>query len=133
MQAATDRETSHICPAIVSGGAGTRLWSLLRRLRPKRFRSLGTGGSAFQEAVLRVADPDRFDPAPVVCNEEQRLLVAERLRGIAVALRAILLEPSAQACDLGGTFFAWHMDGAAGRSACAHSSGTWGTGRQIVR
>lgn len=87
------RDTIH--PVILSGGAGTRLWPLSRRLRPKQFLALDGGRSMFAETLSRVGG--RAFTAPlVVCNDEHRFLVAEELRQAGVSAGAIIVEPCAR-------------------------------------
>ncbi len=43
--------------------------------------------------MRRVADPQRFAAPLIIANEEHRFIIAEQLREIAVAPRAMLLEP----------------------------------------
>ena len=62
-------------PIILSGGSGTRLWPLSRRLYPKQFMDL-QGSTLFGQAVVRAAAlPGSLAPI-VICNEEQRSLAA---------------------------------------------------------
>ncbi|HIL40949.1 MAG TPA: mannose-1-phosphate guanylyltransferase/mannose-6-phosphate isomerase, partial [Methylococcales bacterium] len=44
-----------ICPIILSGGAGTRLWPLSRTLFPKQFLNLVSEQSLFVETVSRIS------------------------------------------------------------------------------
>jgi mannose-1-phosphate guanylyltransferase/mannose-6-phosphate isomerase len=46
-----------------------------------------------QDTVLRVSDPNRFNPVTMICNDEHRFIVAEQLRALAVEPTAIVLEP----------------------------------------
>lgn len=85
-----------IHPVILSGGSGTRLWPLSRSAYPKQLMPLLSELSLLQETVRRVADPGRFAPPLLVCNEEHRFLVAEQLRAIGVAPAQIVLEPTAR-------------------------------------
>ncbi len=81
-----------IIPIILSGGAGTRLWPLSRRTRPKQFLEIGSDMTLFQDTILRCCD-DAFDTKPiVVAANEHRFLVAENLRQININAD-ILLEP----------------------------------------
>ena len=64
-----------ICPVILCGGAGTRLWPLSRRKYPKQFMDLG-GHTLFED----------------ICNEEQRFLAAAALQRQGLGGQ-ILLEP----------------------------------------
>jgi mannose-1-phosphate guanylyltransferase/mannose-6-phosphate isomerase len=86
-----------VIPVILSGGSGTRLWPLSRKLRPKQFLRLVSEHSLFQETVLRTQVlADRAAPPLVVCNEAHRFLVAEQLRELEVRSQAIVLEPVAR-------------------------------------
>lgn len=82
-----------IHPVILSGGSGTRLWPLSRLAYPKQLLSLVGERTMLQETALRVAEPQRFAPPLVVCNEEHRFIVAEQLRAAGLEPAAILLEP----------------------------------------
>ena len=82
-----------ITPVILSGGAGTRLWPLSRELHPKQLLALTGGRTMLQDTASRLEGmPDAGAPI-VVCNEAHRFMVAEQLRLIGRAPRAIVLEP----------------------------------------
>ena len=80
-----------IIPVILSGGSGTRLWPLSRKLDPKQFIELVGRNTLFQEAVLRL--PELVEDPIVICNEEHRFLAAEQLREIDRSASSIILEP----------------------------------------
>src|SRR5437588_3749816 len=82
-----------IHPVILSGGSGTRLWPMSRTLYPKQLLSLLGRDSLLQQTVRRVADRQGFAAPLLVANEEHRFIIAEQLREIAAAPRALLLEP----------------------------------------
>jgi len=83
-----------VIPVILSGGSGTRLWPLSRKLKPKQFLPLVTDNSLLQDTLLRLQGLENQVEAPiVVCNEAHRFVVAEHLREIDVEPRAIVLEP----------------------------------------
>jgi mannose-1-phosphate guanylyltransferase / mannose-6-phosphate isomerase len=82
-----------IHPVILSGGSGTRLWPMSRTLYPKQLLTLLGEDSLLQQTVRRVADHDRFAAPLLVANEEHRFIIAEQLREIVGAPRALLLEP----------------------------------------
>ena len=82
-----------ICPVILCGGSGTRLWPLSRKNHPKQLLSLFGDKSLLQDTVLRVSDPAHFSAPILVCNDEYRFMVAEQLRQIGITPRAIVLEP----------------------------------------
>ena len=80
-----------ILPIILSGGSGTRLWPLSRKLYPKQFINLINETSLFQDTILRL--PANLENPIVVCNEEHRFIAAEQLRQINKNSNGIILEP----------------------------------------
>ncbi len=89
-QKMTDNQT--IIPVILSGGAGTRLWPVSRKTKPKQFLRFGSEHSLFQQTVLRCCD-EVFSPRPIIVGGDlHRFLIAEDLAGID-RQADILLEP----------------------------------------
>lgn len=82
-----------IVPVILSGGAGTRLWPLSRKLYPKQFLQLIDHSSLFQATLSRLEGLADVAGPLVVCNDAHRFLVAEQLREAGVDPMGILLEP----------------------------------------
>ena len=82
---------SRITPVLMSGGAGTRLWPLSRRARPKQFHALGTPRTLIQETALRFTT-DAFGPPTVICNIDHADLVREQLAAVGVS-PSLILEP----------------------------------------
>jgi len=80
-----------IIPVILSGGSGTRLWPLSRKLHPKQFLSLINETTLLQDTILRL--PKSIEPPLLICNEEHRFLAAEQLRQINITPNGIILEP----------------------------------------
>lgn len=80
-------------PVVLSGGSGTRLWPMSRKLLPKQFLPLVSAASLFQDTVARVTPIEGCRQPIVVCNDEQRFLAAEQLRAIGVVPQVMLLEP----------------------------------------
>ena len=80
-----------IVPVILSGGSGTRLWPLSRKLYPKQFINLVNETTLFQDTVMRL--PKEISEPLVICNEEHRFIVAEQLRQINSNNKGIILEP----------------------------------------
>ena len=81
-----------LVPVILAGGVGSRLWPLSRALFPKPFHALFGERSLLQNTALRAAKATQSPPI-VICNEENRFLVAEQLRAVDVAWQHIVLEP----------------------------------------
>ncbi len=79
-------------PVILSGGSGTRLWPLSRKMYPKQFLSLVHDETMLQKTLLRLGDLPRSAPI-VVCNDEHRFIVAEQARQIGIEDISIILEP----------------------------------------
>ncbi len=80
-----------IVPVILSGGSGTRLWPLSRKLYPKQFISLINETTLFQDTIMRL--PSEASSPLIICNEEHRFIVAEQLRQINSSNTGIILEP----------------------------------------
>ena len=88
-----------IIPAIMSGGAGTRLWPVSTDAKPKQFHALGPAGSPFSETVNRVCGDTgalSFAPPVVLCNLTHLDLVRSSLADIGAVAAAIALEPVAR-------------------------------------
>jgi mannose-1-phosphate guanylyltransferase/mannose-6-phosphate isomerase len=88
-----------ICPVIMAGGGGTRLWPLSRSGHPKQFLALGAGEhSLFQESLLRLAalagDGQSAVAPVIVTGEEYRFLVMDQLAAIGCNPQAVVLEPA---------------------------------------
>ncbi len=79
-------------PIILSGGSGTRLWPLSRKMYPKQFLSLLHDESMLQKTMSRLDGLEHSAPV-IVCNNEHRFIVAEQARQIGVEELSIILEP----------------------------------------
>lgn len=82
-----------ICPVVLSGGAGTRLWPLSRHGRPKQFLALSGSRTLLQEAALRAGAVSR-ERLIVVAGSEHRFAVAEQLRAVGLGAARFILEPT---------------------------------------
>jgi len=82
-----------LVPVILSGGSGTRLWPLSRELYPKQLLPLVGERTMLQDTALRLVGMAGVAAPVVVCNEQQRFMVAEQLRQVDMQPQSILLEP----------------------------------------
>lgn len=83
--------SARIVPAIMSGGAGTRLWPLSTEARPKQFHALG-GPETLFAATLRRVRGAAFAAPIVLCNARHEALVRADLGGPAT----LVFEPAAR-------------------------------------
>jgi mannose-1-phosphate guanylyltransferase/mannose-6-phosphate isomerase len=85
-----------IIPAILSGGAGTRLWPLSTERKPKQFHALGGLETLIQATAARFLDaPDgvSFLPPIVIANAAHDDEILAQLASIGVTPSALILEP----------------------------------------
>lgn len=84
-----------IIPAILSGGAGTRLWPVSTDAAPKQFHAIAGSRSLFTETVRRVSgqtDALSFAPPIVLANAAHSELLDAQLAGAPTT--AIVFEPA---------------------------------------
>ena len=81
-----------LIPVLLSGGVGSRLWPVSREAHPKQFLPLAGELSMLQDTLQRSCGLEDAPPL-VVCNEEHRFMVAERLRQVNIKAGALILEP----------------------------------------
>ena len=79
-------------PIILSGGSGTRLWPLSRKMYPKQFLSLLHDETMLQKTLSRLRGLEHDAPT-IVCNNEHRFIVAEQARQSGIEKLSIILEP----------------------------------------
>ena len=84
-----------VIPVILSGGIGSRLWPLSRASYPKQYLKLdqSSNKSLLQNTYLRLRGIKNLQNPLLVCNEQQRFVVAEQMRSINIQPESILLEP----------------------------------------
>ncbi|RYE84502.1 MAG: hypothetical protein EOP19_11420, partial [Hyphomicrobiales bacterium] len=89
--------TTHleIVPAIMIGGAGSRLWPLSRVNKPKQFLNLGGKASMFQETVQRFAAPG-FRAPWLMAGADTLVHVATQLEELDLDCEGIIVEPAMQ-------------------------------------
>jgi mannose-1-phosphate guanylyltransferase/mannose-6-phosphate isomerase len=81
-----------ITPVLMSGGAGTRLWPLSRRAKPKQFHALGGEHTLIQDTALRFTT-EAFGPPMVIGNAAHADLTRAQLGEVGVTASVLLLEP----------------------------------------
>ncbi|MEW6461327.1 MAG: mannose-1-phosphate guanylyltransferase/mannose-6-phosphate isomerase [Pseudomonadota bacterium] len=79
-------------PIILSGGSGSRLWPLSRKLYPKQFLALTGEQTLFQQTLQRLSI-EGMQPPVLVSNQEHRFIVQEQLEQIGQQAQLLLLEP----------------------------------------
>lgn len=82
-----------IVPVILSGGSGTRLWPLSRKMHPKQLLPLLHETSLLQDTANRFNSSSDIKHAIVICNEDYRFMVAEQIRQSSLDSVDIILEP----------------------------------------
>jgi mannose-1-phosphate guanylyltransferase len=83
-----------LVPAILCGGAGSRLWPVSRELHPKPFIRLADGQSLLQKAFLRAAALGDVAEVLTVTNRELYLKTRDEYREVAPEARtSFILEP----------------------------------------
>lgn len=84
----------HVYPVILSGGSGTRMWPLSRKLHPKQMLDLmDCGETLIQSTAKRLENLQ--DPI-VICSEAHRFMVAQQMQELNITPHSILLEPIAR-------------------------------------
>lgn len=81
-----------ICPIILAGGSGTRLWPISRAMHPKQFLGIKNNNETMLQATVRRLSGLRAQAPITICNEEHRFFVADQLKKID-SLGPIILEP----------------------------------------
>ncbi|SMF36955.1 mannose-1-phosphate guanylyltransferase [Alteromonadaceae bacterium Bs31] len=92
-QNSSQQSSFQVVPVILSGGSGTRLWPKSRKAYPKQLHTLYGEHTMLQHTVQRVA---QYEPPIVVCNNDQRFMVADQLAQVCNGQAKIVLEPTAR-------------------------------------
>ena len=82
-----------IIPVILSGGSGTRLWPLSRRMHPKQLLPLVNETTMLQDTITRLTGSPDIDHAMIICNDDYRFMVAEQVKETDISSNEIILEP----------------------------------------
>jgi mannose-1-phosphate guanylyltransferase/mannose-6-phosphate isomerase len=83
---------SRIVPVLLAGGSGTRLWPVSRDGMPKQFMPIVGTNSTFQQALLRLADPQLFAPAIVMTVGDFRFFARRQAEELGQEVM-VVLEP----------------------------------------
>ena len=84
---------SNFYPVVLSGGSGSRLWPMSRRMLPKQFLPLVSNRTLIQDTVLRVRGVDGARNPIIVANDAHRFFVADQMKEIGVRPEVQILEP----------------------------------------
>jgi len=107
-----------LVPAILCGGAGSRLWPVSRELHPKPFIRLADGQSLLQKAFLRGARLPGVSEVLTVTNRELFFKTRDEYREVAPDIRAsFILEPFGRGTAAAATCAALHVAATHGRDA----------------
>ena len=87
--------STKIIPAIMSGGAGTRLWPLSTATAPKQFHALATEKTMIQETAMRLSG-EAFAPSIIICGRGHFEMADAQLSEVDLRPQAIILEPMAR-------------------------------------
>lgn len=85
-----------VIPAIMSGGAGTRLWPLSSNERPKQFHAIAGQDTMIQATATRFRNPPdtlQFLPPIIIGSEPHAALIEAQLGAVGVTPSSIILEP----------------------------------------
>ena len=82
-----------ICPVVLCGGVGKRLWPVSRQTYPKQFSKFLGQNSLFQNTVTRFNDP-RFEPPLILTSNEYRFIIGEQLNQTEINNSGIIIEPN---------------------------------------
>ncbi|WP_417525617.1 mannose-1-phosphate guanylyltransferase/mannose-6-phosphate isomerase [Marinovum sp.] len=94
--------SAEICPVILCGGVGTRLWPLSRRHHPKQFVAFDEGPTLLQATARRMSRSDaaeapggglEFAAPTMVTRSDFRFVVTQQLQDIGIDPGAVLIEP----------------------------------------
>ncbi len=82
-----------ICPVVLCGGVGKRLWPVSRQTYPKQFSKFLGQNSLFQNTVNRFNDP-RFESPLILTSNEYRFIIGEQLNQTEINNSGIIIEPN---------------------------------------
>lgn len=96
-----------ILPAVMSGGAGSRLWPLSRAEKPKQFHALAGADSLLGDTLRRFSGA-RFAPPLIICSAQHRAAALGAAAGAGYGSAAFILEPEGRNTAPAAVFAALH-------------------------
>ena len=89
---------SKVCPVLLVGGSGARLWPLSRKSYPKQFSNLIGDKTLFQSSAQRLTSSETLEFAPhiTLTNSDYRFIIGEQLQEVGIDPGPILIEPAAK-------------------------------------
>jgi mannose-1-phosphate guanylyltransferase / mannose-6-phosphate isomerase len=100
-----------ICPVILVGGKGTRLWPASRLALPKPFLKIFGDKSFFQETCERVGNTNYFSPPVIVGHIDHESYILQQLEEINLKNYALILEPCGRNTTPALTLAALYLQG----------------------
>ena len=87
-----------VFPVIMCGGAGTRLWPMSTKAKPKQFHNIVSKLSMLQETIARGRDAGAVKTAApsFVCSSMHKDIIFEQCSDIGVSPHKVILEPLAR-------------------------------------
>ncbi|MBL4852647.1 MAG: mannose-1-phosphate guanylyltransferase/mannose-6-phosphate isomerase [Robiginitomaculum sp.] len=87
--------STKVYPVIMCGGAGTRMWPLSNKAKPKQYHSIVSEKSMLHETILRLGFAENLDvQAPsFVCATEHENIVREQCKDEGIEPHRLILEP----------------------------------------
>ncbi len=87
--------TLKIYPVIMCGGAGTRMWPLSNKAKPKQYHALVSEKSMLHETILRLGCSQDLDvqPPSFVCAAAHKDIVRQHCKDAGIEPHRLILEP----------------------------------------
>lgn len=84
-----------ICPVILAGGTGTRLWPSSRKSYPKQFSPLLANETLFQKTAKRLISSKtlQFDSPIIITSADFRFIASDQLQSVGIDPGAVFIEP----------------------------------------
>ncbi|MBP9792029.1 MAG: mannose-1-phosphate guanylyltransferase/mannose-6-phosphate isomerase [Rickettsiales bacterium] len=82
-----------ICPVILCGGIGSRLWPASQNSLPKQFLKFNSKYSLLQNTIFRISDTEVFSTPLIICSEKSKFRTASALEELNISPLSIIAEP----------------------------------------